>query len=161
MYRAKHAGRNHYQLYRPDMQIDTRSAFHLEVAMRQALESQAFKVHFQPIVDAHTRCMVGMEALGVTVSGNDFGTGYSSLAHLKRFSLDIMKIDRTLVEAIIGPARKLELKIIAEGVENDAQATFLEQCGAGVLQGFLFSHAYPADKQEQRLAQFCNIRSVT
>ncbi|MBE9525339.1 MAG: EAL domain-containing protein, partial [Proteobacteria bacterium] len=82
----------------------------------------------------------------------DFGTGYSSLSYLKRFSVDVLKIDRSFVtdlstntddqaiaETIIGMAKTLGLSVVAEGVENKAQADFLLEKGCLFGQGYLFS----------------------
>ena len=89
---------------------------------------------------------------GIRLSVDDFGTGYSSLSYLKRFPLQILKIDRsfmkdlthnhnadTLVEAIISMAKSLELDIVAEGVENQQQLRFLGQRGVRIIQGYYFS----------------------
>ncbi len=96
-----------------------------------------------------------LKDLGVKIVIDDFGTGYSSFNYLKRFPLDALKIDRlfvrdigvgkhapndeAIVRAIVGVARALELKIIAEGVENEDQAAFLRAIGVPLAQGFLFA----------------------
>ncbi len=93
---------------------------------------------------------------GVHFSLDDFGTGYSSLAYLKRFPLSALKIDRSfvhdvhldpdaapIVEAIIALARKLKLDIVAEGVEHEAQRSFLVDGGCGTLQGYLLGRPMP------------------
>lgn len=90
--------------------------------------------------------------LGVALSIDDFGTGYSSLSYLKKFPIDILKIDQSfikdvmldnsnaeLVKGILSLAKSLNLKVIAEGVEKQQQAVFLEQNGCLLLQGYLFS----------------------
>lgn len=102
--------------------------------------------------------------LGVKISLDDFGTGYSSLAYLKRLPLDAIKIDQSfvvgiehegstaaIVRAMIAMARALGLTIVAEGVENAAQAAILTQLGCAVLQGFLYSPAVPAQDFERML----------
>lgn len=89
--------------------------------------------------------------LGCRLSIDDFGTGYSSLSYLKRFPINCLKIDRTFVEdiphdphgseiatAIIAMAHKLHLKVVAEGVETEAQRDFLIAQGCESLQGYLF-----------------------
>lgn len=103
-------------------------------------------------------CMQALRALGIRFALDDFGTGYSSLAYLKRLPLAALKIDRTFVhdvladpngdsfvEAIVALARKLKLKVIAEGVENDAQRSYLLACGCDGLQGFLLGRPMPID----------------
>src|SRR6185436_18967064 len=79
-----------------------------------------------------------LRAVGLTLSLDDFGTGYSSLSYLKRFRFDVLKIDRSfvaglpgdpddvsLVKAILAMARGLDLNVVAEGVENHGQLSFL------------------------------------
>jgi len=97
-----------------------------------------------------------LSSLGVQLILDDFGTGYSSLAYLNRFPFDAIKIDRSfieglgieqersaIVEAIIGMARALDLRTIAEGVENEVQLSELRRLGCGFAQGFLFSGPLP------------------
>ncbi|MBL3601801.1 MAG: EAL domain-containing protein [gamma proteobacterium endosymbiont of Lamellibrachia anaximandri] len=95
--------------------------------------------------------------VGAKLSIDDFGTGYSSLSYLKRFPVDILKIDRafvadlpdnqddaSLVEAIVAIAKSLNLKLVAEGVETKAQADFLKKIGCDYLQGYYFGKPMPA-----------------
>ena len=99
-----------------------------------------------------------LKALGVTVAVDDFGTGYSSLAHLKRFPIDVLKIDRYFVrdlpnsaadEALVGSilalCKGLNLGTVAEGVENRAQLDALQKLGCQRLQGYFISRPVPAD----------------
>ena len=96
---------------------------------------------------------------GFTVAIDDFGTGYSSLTHLKQFPIDTVKIDISFIqdlesdpqdaaitEAIIGLARGLGLKVVAEGVGTREQLEFLDQRGCDCFQGFWASKALPADE---------------
>ncbi|MDQ7075381.1 MAG: GGDEF domain-containing phosphodiesterase [Gammaproteobacteria bacterium] len=105
-----------------------------------------------------------IKALGVTLSIDDFGTGYSSLSYLKRFPLDILKVDRafiknlpddgedeTLVRAILAMAKSLGLKVVAEGVETPGQQQMLQQLQCEYVQGYLFSKPLPADQFERLL----------
>ncbi|WP_032821259.1 putative bifunctional diguanylate cyclase/phosphodiesterase, partial [Yersinia kristensenii] len=102
--------------------------------------------------------------LGVRLSMDDFGTGYSSLSYLRRLDLDEIKLDksfvhdlehdetsRTLSEAVIRIGESLQLSVIVEGVENEAQRTLLSRQGYLIGQGFLFSEALPAIKLEEWL----------
>ncbi|WP_332671970.1 putative bifunctional diguanylate cyclase/phosphodiesterase [Aromatoleum sp.] len=110
------------------------------------------------------RLMACKEA-GMEVAIDDFGTGYSSMAYLKRFDIDYLKIDRsvirgmvddstdrTIAETIIVMAHKLGLKVIAEGVERPEQLDLLAAAGCDFAQGFLFSHPRPAEQFEQMLS---------
>ncbi|MFT3849311.1 MAG: EAL domain-containing protein [Propionivibrio sp.] len=94
----------------------------------------------------------------VRVAIDDFGTGYSSLAYLKRFPLDVLKIDRSFVEyighrkddreivtAIIQMGHTLGFRVVAEGVETDEQLAYLKEKGCDVYQGYLKSRPLPAD----------------
>jgi diguanylate cyclase (GGDEF)-like protein/PAS domain S-box-containing protein len=105
--------------------------------------------------------MDALKACDVGFSLDDFGTGYSSLSHLKHLPLDQLKIDRSFVRdvltdakdasiarAIITLGHNLNLSVLAEGVETEAQRAFLEREGCHAFQGFLFSPALPADRFE-------------
>ncbi|QHB32746.1 EAL domain-containing protein [Yersinia canariae] len=102
--------------------------------------------------------------LGIRISMDDFGTGYSSLSYLRRLDLDEIKLDksfvhdleydetsRTLSEAVIRIGESLQLSVIVEGVENEAQRTLLSRQGYLIGQGFLFSEPLPPIKLEKWL----------
>ena len=97
-----------------------------------------------------------IKALGVRIAMDDFGTGYSSLSYLQSFSFDKIKIDQTfvgnlgsklhsaaIIRAIVGLGRALNLPVIAEGVETEAQRGFLVAEGCTELQGYLIGRPYP------------------
>ncbi len=100
-----------------------------------------------------------LQAMGVRFSIDDFGTGYSSLSYLKRFPLTTLKVDRSFIKPLPGNARDvaicgaivamghtLNVSVIAEGVETEAQRSLLRQQGADAAQGYLFSPAVPANQ---------------
>ncbi|HEY8119407.1 MAG TPA: EAL domain-containing protein [Methylophilaceae bacterium] len=102
--------------------------------------------------------------LGAHVLIDDFGTGYSSLGYLKHFTIDALKIDQSFVrdipqdsddvaitQAIIAMARSLDIKVVAEGVENMLQLQFLRQQGCDQMQGYLYSKPLPAEEFTQLL----------
>ena len=107
-----------------------------------------------------------LNEIGVEISIDDFGTGYSSLAYLTTLPISELKIDRSFVRdlgitpqssavvtAIIALARSLGLRVVAEGVETLRQMEVLHRLGCGVMQGFLFSRAVPADELQRWLEQ--------
>ena len=114
---------------------------------------------FMEDVDAAVVRILGLKALGVAVSIDDFGTGYSSLAHLKRFPLDVLKIDRffvkdlpnapaseALISSILALCQGLNLGAVAEGVETREQLESLRTLGCQVVQGYFISRPVPAEQ---------------
>lgn len=108
--------------------------------------------------------LIELQSLGVQVAIDDFGTGYSSLSYLKKFSFNTLKIDRCFVNglvedsktaaittAIIQMAHAMNLKVIAEGVETEAELSLLRQKQCDQFQGYLFSHPLPAVEFERLL----------
>ena len=110
--------------------------------------------------------MHDLKKLGVKLAIDDFGTGYSSLAHLKRFEVDVLKIDQTfvrdltvdpddaaIVATIIALAANLNLDVISEGVETLEQVAFLREHGCRQMQGYYFSRPVPAAAFERLLLE--------
>ncbi|MEA3119586.1 MAG: diguanylate cyclase, partial [Paraburkholderia sp.] len=104
-----------------------------------------------------------LTAAGIRFAVDDFGTGYSSLAYLQRFPLAKLKIDRSFVEnlltsrndraivsAVVGLAQNLDLELVAEGVETEAQRKLLTQMGCDHIQGWLVCKALPSEELAQR-----------
>ncbi|MGX1177148.1 diguanylate cyclase (GGDEF)-like protein/PAS domain S-box-containing protein [Pseudomonas sp. IAP-CY TE4608] len=131
----------HYQLRAGDLQLEITENF----IMSQAEEALA--VLYQ------------LKKLGVQLAIDDFGTGYSSLSYLKRLPLDILKIDKSFIRglpddphdaaiarAIIALGRSMQLTIIAEGVENQAQQRFLAAEGCEQIQGYIVSLPLPPEE---------------
>ncbi|MEW4372280.1 DUF4084 domain-containing protein [Paenibacillus kandeliae] len=105
-----------------------------------------------------------LKLLGVSISIDDFGTGYSSLAYLENFPVDKLKIAREftsrlgssqanhlIISSIVSLARNLNMNVIAEGVENNQQASMLQQIHCHEMQGYLFSKPVSAVDVEQML----------
>ncbi|MER2125530.1 EAL domain-containing protein [Solibacillus sp.] len=103
--------------------------------------------------------LVKLKQLGFKLSIDDFGTGYSSLSYLVRFPLDVLKIDRSfiqhicslddkqaIVDAIIQMAHRLQMKVVAEGVETGPQAALLKSMGCDFIQGYYYSKPLPMDE---------------
>jgi diguanylate cyclase (GGDEF)-like protein/PAS domain S-box-containing protein len=128
----------------------------LEITESAAMENAEFAI----------TVLRALSALGVRISIDDFGTGYSSLAYLRRFPLDEIKIDQSFVDglgrdpeataivaAVMGMAHALNLTVVAEGVETEAQDTALRNLGCDETQGYLYSRALTAEALQPFLDQ--------
>jgi EAL domain-containing protein (putative c-di-GMP-specific phosphodiesterase class I)/signal transduction histidine kinase/CheY-like chemotaxis protein len=115
--------------------------------------------------DAVRATMAKLHDLGLKIALDDFGVGYSSLNHLRLFPFDKLKIDRVfvtdcatqvqaaaLLHAVISAGRALGMKVVAEGVETEAQRNFLKIAGVHAMQGFLLARPEPIEALEARLA---------
>ncbi|WP_161883890.1 bifunctional diguanylate cyclase/phosphodiesterase [Deinococcus alpinitundrae] len=128
-------------------------AHQLELELTESLLMQAAEA---------TGMLKRLKTLGVKIAVDDFGTGYSNLAYLSRFPIDLLKIDRSFVQviaqgspmatrdeallnAMIGLAHALDMKVIAEGVEEQGQHDFLKSRGCDQVQGYLLGRPQPAE----------------
>ena len=109
--------------------------------------------------------MDALRSAAIQVALYDFGTGYSSLAHLKRLPIDVVKIDRAfitglpgdrfdvaVVVAVLSIARSFGFETLDEGIEHEAQATFLQSAGCALGQGYLYGRPMPIDEFDALLA---------
>ncbi len=116
--------------------------------------------------DKTTVVLNSLHSQGIRLAIDDFGTGYSSLAYLKRFSLDVLKIDKSFIAeipyntddmiiaaTIVAMGHTLGFKVLAEGVETPEQLAFLRKTGCDLYQGFIKSRPLPAKKFAELL---CN-----
>ena len=121
---------------------------HLEVEITESLAMQD--------AEATATTLRRLKDMGVKISIDDFGTGYSSLGYLRRFPIDILKIDKSfvrdvdcdddsaaIIRTVVGLARSLKLTVLAEGVETQSQLDFLAAEGMDRMQGYYF--AKPCD----------------
>ena len=108
--------------------------------------------------------LASMKQMGLLIAVDDFGTGYSSLAHLHRLPIDVIKIDKSfvmkmateaqdavIVRSMIHLAHNLNLKVVAEGVENRQTIDMLRTMGCDMAQGYYISHPRPAEEFPRRL----------
>jgi EAL domain-containing protein (putative c-di-GMP-specific phosphodiesterase class I) len=145
----------------------TKNHSSIEFSVRQALSASGLSPHLLELelteslllddVESVLATVKRLKSLGIRLSIDDFGTGYSSLAYLKRFAVDTLKIDqsfvrdiltdpddRAIVQAIIGMAHNLKLKVLAEGVETAEMAQLLSEYGCEQAQGYYFARPMPA-----------------
>ncbi|HET9769716.1 MAG TPA: EAL domain-containing protein, partial [Acidimicrobiia bacterium] len=115
--------------------------------------------------DSTTRALNRLKSIGVQIGVDDFGTGFSSLTYLKRFPVDVLKIDRSFVEglgrdpqdraivaSVVDLAHAFGLTTVAEGIETAGQLAELRALGCERGQGFLWSPALPAESAGRRIA---------
>ncbi|BCB18778.1 EAL domain-containing protein [Bosea sp. ANAM02] len=137
------------------------------VPMQQLVIEVTEQVFMGGRKDGVARTMEALRACGSPVALDDFGTGFASLTHLLDFPIDIIKIDRSfvgsidsgarseiIIEALLTMTRRLGMKIVAEGIEKQAQAERLTELGCRLGQGYLYSPPVPASVIREWLARF-------
>ena len=156
----------------------------LEAVVREALSSTGLTAHALQLeftesmimrdVESTNALMSALRSSGVSLAIDDFGTGYSSLAYLHRFPVNTLKIDRAFVEnltdygedhkivhTIIALGQRLNMTLVAEGIETEAQAEALREAGCHGAQGFLYSPALSVEDAEEWLAARARDRDST
>jgi diguanylate cyclase (GGDEF)-like protein/PAS domain S-box-containing protein len=137
----------------------------VECGLRPAqLELELTESMLMENLDKTLETLQNIKALGIGLSIDDFGTGYSSLSYLKRLPVNVIKVDRSFVmdipgdtddmeitAAVIAMAHKLRYKVVAEGIETEAQHRFLRESGCDYGQGYYFSRPLPPAE----LIEFC------
>lgn len=152
------------QFDQPDLVDSVTSVLEQTGLKAEHLELELTEGSIMTHVDQNTVKLSELKRLGVSISIDDFGTGYSSLAYLQQFPIDKLKIDRsfienisrdrgdlTLVRTIIGLAHNLGLRVIAEGVETEAQLSLVRSEGCEEVQGYLVGRPCPAAEIEHML----------
>ena len=152
--------RGQFRQFRQADLVETIAAIIAETGIDPArLELEITESTIMETAEAAIAMLVRLKDLGITLSVDDFGTGYSSLAYISRFPFDKLKIDQSFVSditenpvnaaiatAAIVMARSLNLTVLAEGVETEAQASFLRGRRCDAMQGYLFSRPLPPDE---------------
>ncbi|WP_409341344.1 putative bifunctional diguanylate cyclase/phosphodiesterase [Paenibacillus sp. MBLB4367] len=157
-------------LFRVSVNLSTRQFRHTELpeVIEQTLKETGLSPDLLELEITETAAMQDahyaglmlhvLKETGLTISIDDFGTGYSSLSYLKRFPIDVIKIDRSfisgihkdsddaaIVRAIVVLAKTLKLEVTAEGVETSEQIAYLESLGCDEIQGFVIGKPMDAD----------------
>jgi diguanylate cyclase (GGDEF)-like protein len=145
-----------HQLRQPDLELRVRDALKRHRVPARMLIMEITESAAMDDIEASLRVFDMLDAIGVRLSIDDFGTGYSSLSYLRRLPARQLKIDRSfvrdlassldaqaIVEAVVRLSHALGLKVVAEGVETQAQAQILAQLQCDELQGFLFAKPMP------------------
>jgi diguanylate cyclase (GGDEF)-like protein len=146
------------QFKRSNLVEDIRGALSRHDVPADALELELTESLLMEDPDAARATLRQLQAMGIRIAMDDFGVGHSSLSLLRIFKVDVLKIDGSfvkevpaneetavLIRAVVTMARAMRMKIVAEGVETEAQRRFLVEAGCDVLQGFLFGKAVGAD----------------
>jgi diguanylate cyclase (GGDEF)-like protein/PAS domain S-box-containing protein len=161
------------QLQRDELLPMVRGVLHASGLAPRWLELEITETAIMRDAEDAVPLLEALKEIGVGLSLDDFGTGYSSLNYLRRFPLDSLKIDRTfvaelhqeepqgnagaIVTAMVAMARGLDLRVVAEGVETQAQADYLRAQGCDALQGYHIGRPLSAAALEALLRAQCEI----
>ena len=152
------------QLRQPDLIADLAAVLAASRLDPGALCLELTESTFMEEADGHGAALAALKALGVNLAIDDFGTGYSSLTYLKRFPVNVLKIDQAfvgglgrdasdtaIVRSVIDLAHALGLTVVAEGVETAEQAAHLRRLGCDLAQGYYFARPLPPDELDALL----------
>ena len=147
------------QFHLTDLAGCTAAALHASGFPAALLELEITESALAERTEEARQVLVRLRELGVRIAVDDFGTGYSSLAQLKRFPIDVLKIDQGFIRdipqseddmaisaAIIAMGHSMGLSVLAEGVETEGPLAFLRERGCDAYQGYLCSRPVPADE---------------
>jgi len=146
------------QFQNDDMLRTARQALEAHRVPPSALQFEVTESATMEQIDEVIPMLAALRTFGIRVAIDDFGTGYSSLSHLKRLPIDYLKLDRSftndvlggdgrsIASAIVGLGHALDLAVIAEGVETEAEAAVLRDLGYDEFQGFLFARPMPIEQ---------------
>jgi EAL domain-containing protein (putative c-di-GMP-specific phosphodiesterase class I) len=151
------------QLRHADFLAEVRKVVAISAQAADGLELEITESMIMADVAQSTASLRAIREMGITVAIDDFGTGYSSLGYLSKLPVNTLKIDRSfiiemtetpeglsLVSTIIRLAHSLSLKVVAEGVETDAQSSLLRLLKCDEMQGYLFCRPVPGEDFEAR-----------
>ena len=143
----------------PDLIVDIQSAISKYKVPATQLEFEVTESLLATDINHAIELLKSLQSIGSTIAIDDFGTGYSSLNYIKQLPLDKLKVDRAFIKdlpddnddkqitaAIIAMAHTLNLKVVAEGIETDAQMQFLQTLGCEIGQGYLFDKPISAEE---------------
>lgn len=151
----------------PNILARIRSVIDISNIPPQCLELELTESTLMDDVESAIKTMQEIKKIGVSIAIDDFGTGYSSLAYIKRFPIDVLKVDRSFVmdipgdqndmaitAAVIAMAHKLSMTVVAEGVETEEQLHFLRRNNCDEGQGYLFSRPLSLAQLHQFLSEY-------
>jgi diguanylate cyclase (GGDEF)-like protein/PAS domain S-box-containing protein len=151
----------------PDLVGSIAAILHEEQLAPTLLELELTESLLLEATDDTRHQLSRLKSLGLTLAMDDFGTGYSSLSYLKKYPIDVIKIDRSFIKdipedqddmeitsAVIAMAHKLKLKVVAEGIETAAQLSFLRRQHCDIGQGYLFDRPIAGGELIARLQRY-------